>query len=134
MKSQDVIKMVVTISCLAMVVAVGCAVFHVVDELSESDDLQTKYTLYIGLGQITDDTSVEESVMTMLRAEDQEFTFYKAHGGYSLGQTYVDETSLVFVLNDCDDDIVEDIVEFVNEGLGLAIMVEEQSVKSKLFL
>lgn len=134
MKSQDVIKMVVAISCLAMVVAVGCAIFHVVDELSESDDLQTKYTLYIGLGQITDDTSVEESVMTILRAEDQGFTFYKAHGGHSLGQTYVDETSLVFVLNDCDDDLVEDIVEFVNEGLGLAVMVEEQSVKSKLFL
>ena len=44
------------------------------------------------------------------------------------------ETSLVFVLNDCDDDLVEDIVEFVNDGIGLAVMVEEQSVKSKLFL
>ena len=129
--------LVLTMSALAIVVAV-CAMVYCIVEGDDCDDYSDiKYTFYVGLGTLYDDstydTTVEESLLQYLRSEGQRFTVHRAHGGYDAGQNFIDETTIVLILNDADQGIVDGVVDIV-KGYSLAVMIERQPVDSELYV
>ena len=129
--------LVLTMSALAIVVAVCAMVYCIVEEDDCDDYSDIKYTFYVGLGTLYDDstydTTVEESLLQYLRSEGQGFTVYRAHSGYDAGQNFIDETTIVLILNDADQGIVDGVVDIV-KGYSLAVMIEGQPVDSELYV
>ena len=125
-------KVGLIISIVALLLGVGAAAYCVVDYEANEDYNDVRYTLYIGLGSDVNDGTVESQVKSYLMAKGQGYTFFEAEGGYHNGVSYVTEKTLVFIINDCRESIVDDLVDHLTEDLGLAVMLEKQIVDSEL--
>lgn len=134
MDSDKLTKAIVVLSVLAMIVSIGSVTFCIM-ESNESDDYGgVKYTLYIGLDTLaSENDDVENDVKALLHSEKQGYTLFEAEGGYDMGQTYITEKTLVFIINNCGEELIRSIVDLVYEKYHLAIMVEKQRVKADIW-
>ena len=124
-------KVGLIISIVALLLGVGAAAYCVVDYEANEDYNDVRYTLYIGVDPVDADV-VESQVKSYLAIKGQRYTFLEGDGGHMGNIHFVTETSLVFILNDCRERTVEDLVEFLTDDLRLTVMVEKQIVDSEL--
>ena len=118
------------ISIVALILGIGAAVYCVVDHEVNEDYNDVRYTLYIGVDPVDADV-VESQVKSYLAIKGQRYTFLEGDGGHMGNIHFVTETSLVFILNDCRERTVEELVEFLTDDLRLAVMVEKQLVDAE---
>ena len=123
-------KVGLIISIVALILGIGTAVYCVVDHEVNEDYNDVKYTLYIGVDPVDADV-VESQVKSYLAIKGQRYTFLEGDGGHMGNIHFVTETSLVFILNDCRERTVEELVEFLTEDLRLTVMVEKQLVDAE---
>lgn len=120
-------------SVLAIIISIVSVTFCVMESNKSDDYGSVKYTLYVGLDSLEpENDNVEKDVKTILQREKQGYTLFEAEGGYDMGQTYITEKSLVFVINNCDEELIHTIVDLIYEKYNLTIMVEKQPVKADI--
>lgn len=134
MNPNTISKVIAALSVVAIAISIGSMTFCIMESNDDVEYKDVKYTLYIGLNVMDPDDDVENDVKEILRNEKQGYTLYDAEGGYDMGDNYITEKTVVFVINNCDERIINDIVDFVKEKYNLGIMVEKQPVRADLYM
>ena len=134
MSPSGISKALVVISSLAMVISI-CSVTYCIVESNDGYD-NINYTLYIGLDGIEPyvEADVRADVMTLLGNDGQGYTLYEAEGGFDMGDVYITEKTLVYVISDCSEGLISSIVDHIMEKYNVGVLVEKQHVRSELYM
>ena len=134
MSPSGISKALVVISSLAMVISI-CSVTYCIVESNDGYD-SINYTLYIGLDGIEPyvEADVRADVMTLLGNDGQGYTLYEAEGGFDMGDVYITEKTLVYVISDCNEGLISSIVDHIMEKYNVGVLVEKQHVRSELYM
>lgn len=128
-------KIVIALSVLALIVSIGSIAFCIMESNDDGGYDGIRYTLYIGLNEMDpDDNGIENDVKALLHNEKQGYTLCEGEGGYDMGDTYIAEKTLMFIINDCDEKLIHDIVVLVKEKYNIGVMVDKQLVKSDVYM
>ena len=134
MISSGISKALVVLSSLAMVISICSVTYCIVESNDDYDSIN--HTLYIGLDGIEPyvEADVRADVMALLGNEGQGYTLYEAEGGFDMGDVYITEKTLVYVINDCSEGLVHSIVDLIIEKYNVGVLVEKQHVKPELYM
>ena len=134
MSSRGISKALVVISSLAMIISI-CSITYCIIESNDGYD-SIDYTPYIGLDGIEPyvEADVRADVVTLLGNEGQGYTLYEAEDGFDMGDIYITEKTLVYVISDCSEGLVSSIVDHIMEKYNVGVLVEKQHVRSELYM
>ncbi len=126
-----VVLAVAALACSAVALAVVMNPSH--------EPVVEKYTLYVGLGEPTEEGAVkiQANIEELVAREcGSGFTTYLASGGSLIdGKLVRDGYTAIFILTFVDGGTIPGLVEAINEELGIkAIMVEKQYAEETLHL
>lgn len=123
-------KMAIILAVAGIVISAAA----VVVALDDDDDYGTKYTMYVGLNEDSDQVEIHAYIIDTITNDYRNgFTHFEATGGYVAGDIVEkNQITLVYVLNLIDGGLVSDLAKSVKEKFGVAVMVEEQSAKATL--
>jgi hypothetical protein len=133
MNPGGISKTLIVLSALAMVISVCSVTYCIVESNDDYDSIN--YTLYVGLDGIEpyDEADVRADIIAILGNVGQGYTLYEAEGGFDMGDRYITEKTLVYVLNDCDKSLIDSIVDLIIEKYNVGVLVEKQYVKPELY-
>ena len=80
------------------------------------------------------EADVRADVMTLLGNEGQGYTLYEAEGGFDMGDVYITEKTLAYVISDCSEGLISSIVDHIMEKYNVGVLVEKQHVRSELYM
>lgn len=127
-------KFVIFAAAIAIVALLASAGAIVMVAMSDFDDGEEDvYKIYVGFGDMSEedvapiDAAIKNQITGKFRLG---YTAYEASGAAIVnGSIAVDKITMVYMVTFTNDDIVDDIVDWIQDTYGLTILVEEYAAE-----